>query len=478
MHPETPTVEEKLSWHFPRTFWIANIAELFERAAFYGMFIAMSLYLSEVVGFSDQAAGVVGAFFSAGIYLLPPFVGAAADRIGFRAALIIAFALLTAGYACFGAFPTKPMALLSLALVVVGGAVVKPTISGTAALCSDARHRARAFSIFYFMINIGSFSGKTLAKWLRTGVDLPHFGRLELGLPYVNYYAAFMSLVALVFIVFFYRNVDSQGTTRTARQVLDGMFKVFRNGRFICLILIVAGFWMIQGQMYSSMTKYVLRLVGREASPEWLANVNPLVVVLLVMPITHLVRHFKPVNAIAIAMMIIPLSSFIVASSPTLEARYGNQINLLGDVTIPPVPIVLIVGIAFQGLAECFLSPKYLEFASRQAPPGEEGLYMGYGHLTNLFGWCGGFLISGFLLDWYCPDPNVLSADRRALYDAAIAAGGALPAEYAHAHYIWYLFAALGVAAFCALLVFRAMTERIDRERALAARAAPGLSAD
>ncbi len=29
--------DEKLSWRFPRVFWIANSAELFERAAYYGI---------------------------------------------------------------------------------------------------------------------------------------------------------------------------------------------------------------------------------------------------------------------------------------------------------------------------------------------------------------------------------------------------------------------------------------------------------
>ena len=40
----------------------------------------------------------------------------------------------------------------------------------------------------------------------------------------------------------------------------------------MCLILIVAGFWFIQGQLYATMTQYILRLQGDEARPEWLAN--------------------------------------------------------------------------------------------------------------------------------------------------------------------------------------------------------------
>ena len=44
---------DRLSWRFPATFWHANTAELFERAAFYGMFIALVLFLTRKVGFTD-----------------------------------------------------------------------------------------------------------------------------------------------------------------------------------------------------------------------------------------------------------------------------------------------------------------------------------------------------------------------------------------------------------------------------------------
>ena len=38
---------------FPRAFWIANSVELLERAAYYGVFIVITLYLSRILGFND-----------------------------------------------------------------------------------------------------------------------------------------------------------------------------------------------------------------------------------------------------------------------------------------------------------------------------------------------------------------------------------------------------------------------------------------
>lgn len=149
--------EPTLTWRFPRAFWTANSVELFERAAYYGTFIALALYLTDVVGFSDVQAGWIGAGFASGIYLLPFITGAAADRIGFRPSLLLAFALLAAGYGSLGFFPSKGPVLSALLLIVVGGSFVKPIITGTVAKSSDARNRARAYSLFYMIVNIGSF---------------------------------------------------------------------------------------------------------------------------------------------------------------------------------------------------------------------------------------------------------------------------------------------------------------------------------
>ena len=58
--------EGKASWKFPRTFWTGNAAELFERAAYYGMFITLFRYLNIDIGFTDPQAGwITGLFLAA-----------------------------------------------------------------------------------------------------------------------------------------------------------------------------------------------------------------------------------------------------------------------------------------------------------------------------------------------------------------------------------------------------------------------------
>jgi len=50
--------EGKPTWRFPRTFWTGNAAELCERAAYYGTFIALRTYLIRVVGLDDRSSPV------------------------------------------------------------------------------------------------------------------------------------------------------------------------------------------------------------------------------------------------------------------------------------------------------------------------------------------------------------------------------------------------------------------------------------
>jgi dipeptide/tripeptide permease len=461
------TGQAKATWRFPGAFWSANVAELFERAAYYGVFIGLAVFLSDEYGFSDVGAGWVGAYYTWAIYVLPTFAGALADRMGFRRALVFAFGTLAAGYLMLGGFGTGPAlellgrsgiqvgAIVGLTVIAVGGAFVKAVISGTVAKCSDEASRARAFSIFYLMVNVGAFVGRVIAKELR----------VELGLQYVSYFASVTALGGMLVVLLTYRGVDTAGKGKSLRDVAQALWRVVRNGRFVALLAIVGGFWAIQGQAYSAMPKYVFRTVGKAANPEWLANINPLVVVTLVVPITHLVRRLRPITSIGIAMFIIPVSAILPALSSWIASVAGREVAFVGY-AVHPVTVAVAGGIFLQALAECFLSPRFLEYASRQAPKGEEGLYMGFSHLTTAFAWPISFVLSGYLLGAYCPSEKTLSAADFAQWQRATEVGGPLPDAYANADVIWYVFTAIGIASFLLLLLYRWITDRTDARRA------------
>ncbi|MBQ9817278.1 MAG: MFS transporter [Proteobacteria bacterium] len=440
------STQPKSTWRFSGTFWFANSLELCERAAYYGFFVLITLYLSSVVGFSDITAGIIAGVFAGLLYLLPPFMGVISDRIGFRRAMLMAFALLSFGYGMLGVWHDKVTVCLFLFVLVIGSAFIKPLITGTVAKTTDETNRARGFSLFYWTVNIGAFLGKTFIPFVRQGI----------GIEYINYFSSAVCLVALfIAFLFYHPKEDEQSERKTFGELFHTLFKILTNARLLVLTLIIAGFWTVQQQLYASMPKYVIRTVGEDAKPEWIANVNPLVVVICVIFVTQWMRKKKAITSMTLGMFIMPFSAFAMSLGPWLRDGAGD--SLLG---LHPFTFMLVVGIALQGLAECFISPRFLEFFSLQAPKGEEGVYLGFSHLHSFFSTIAGFFISGFLLDKYCPDPKTLPEN---LTDAEIAA------TYANAHHIWYYFVVIAFVSGIALVIYSLVCRSIDQKKLLTA---------
>jgi dipeptide/tripeptide permease len=450
---------------FSRAFWVANSVELLERAAYYGVFVVITLYLSRIIGFNDVEAAVIAGSFSGGLYLLPVFTGAYADKIGFKAALILAFSLLTIGYASLAIFPAileakgfveyarevtyhglrdmniRYMIIPIMIVIMIGGSFIKSVITGTVAKETSESNRARGFSIFYMMVNIGAFSGKTIVKPLRESLG-------NLGLVNLNYYAAGMTLLALILIIFMYKSTKHAGEGKSLREIWKALVKVLTNIRLLGLILIITGFWMVQHQLYATMPKYVLRLAGESASPSWYANVNPLVVVIFVALITRLMKSKTPLFSMTVGMFIMPVSALLMGAGHWLD---GDVIGM------HPVAFMMIVGIVFQALAECFISPRFLEFFSLQSPKGEEGLYLGFSHLHSFFSSVLGFGLSGYLLSRYLPDPTL---------PEYVNNPGAWEAASVNAHYIWYYFTAIALVSAFLLIIYGRVTRKRDLAKA------------
>lgn len=454
--------------NFTRAFWVANSVELLERAAYYGVFIVITLYLSRIIGFNDVEAAMIAGTFSAGLFFFPMFTGALADKIGFKLALIIAFGLLTVGYAGLALFPgfleakgfaeyTKDAVTLHglrghpirynivpiMFIIMIGGSFIKSVITGTVAKETTESNRARGFAIFYMMVNIGAFSGKTIVKPLRMSMG-------DVGLININFFSAFATGLALVLIILLYRSSKRDGEGKTLKEIWQALVKVLTNGRLLLLILIITGFWMVQHQLYATMPKYVLRLAGEGASPSWYANVNPLVVVIFVSLVTRLMQKRTSLFSMTVGMFIMPLSALLMAA--------GNLIHADTVLGMHPVAFMMVIGIVFQALAECFISPRYLEFFSLQAPKGEEGLYLGFSHLHSFFSSILGFGISGFLLTKYCPDPSL---------DKYIGNRELWLSDASNAHYIWYYFVAIALVSALALILYGQIVNRLDAKKQL-----------
>lgn len=267
---------------FSPAFWTANFAELLERAAYYGVFIVITLYLSRILAFNDIEAAAIAGTFSALLYFLPTFAGAYADKIGFKKSLLFAFSFLTLGYLGLGLLPTfiqhaglaeygtettfhglaessfRYAILPVMALIIIGGSFIKSVITGTVSLETSEDNRATGFSIFYTIVNIGAFSGKTIVKPLRDAMG-------NVGLINISYFSAGMTLLALLAVFFFFKPSVQKREGKTFGEIWTAFIKVLFNVRLIVLIFIITGFWLVQHQLYATMPKYVLRMAGESA---------------------------------------------------------------------------------------------------------------------------------------------------------------------------------------------------------------------
>jgi len=152
---------------FPPTFYYANAIELFERLAWYGLYVGLSLYLTDIVGFKDKAAGAVLGYVRLVSSLAPIVCGAIADRISFKRSLMVAFGLYAFGYGALLVAPNKALAVAALVCCAIGGGFMKPVITGTIVRTAPEGRENDGFAVFYRMVNSGSVVGKSLAYLVR-----------------------------------------------------------------------------------------------------------------------------------------------------------------------------------------------------------------------------------------------------------------------------------------------------------------------
>jgi dipeptide/tripeptide permease len=389
---------------FPRTFYFANAIELLERLAFYGTYIGLSLYLTNVVHFSDTATGsLLGNFRFVGS-LSPIVCGAIADRITFKRSLVVAFSLYAFGYTALFAFPTPGLTVAALMCMAIAGGFMKPVITGTVVRTAPEGRQVEGFAIFYRMINAGSTVGKSLAYAVRVLVAL----------RYVMITSVVASVGALGIALFAYeepvRGAESQKDD--LKKTLVGYVHALRELRFAAFLLVASGFYFMSEQFYMTFPKYVTRHIDAKAPLEIITLINPALIALLQGPVARLFQRLSPLAAMIVGMLIGTASMLAMGALPTLG---GACISL-----------------AFFALAEMCFSPRFYDHVASFAPSGRAGLYMGLAFVPFAVGaWIGG-QVSGVMIAEYMP-----------------AVGARSPLT------IWSSYAGLGLLCAAAMLVYR-----------------------
>ncbi len=415
---------------FSATFWIANLMELFERAAYYGLNSVLAVYLTLGVarggiGATEQAVGFLQGIVYAATYVLPILGGALADRYGYRRMLILAFSLLATGYFAAGYSSAYALVFLALLVMATGAGLFKPIISGTIARTTDERTSSLGFGIYYWMINVGAFLAPLVVSVLKG------FSWRWVFTASAAYTGAMLLPALLV-----YRDPPRPESTKTMGQVLMGAAEVLADARFMLMIVVYSGFWILYFQQFGSVLWYLRDFVDRE--PVSAAVTSLLAALGLPFRFTFDAEHVTVIDAGMIILLQVPISRLVRDWPPLGTMVAGMVVGAAGILclALSRSPWALVGGIAVFAVGEMTAHPKYYSFVGLVAPPDRKAVYMGYAFLYGVFGSLLGSNLGGFLYERMLK-PALGTAE----------AGG-------RAALFWVLFAAMGAAAALGLLLF------------------------
>ena len=409
---------------FERPFWVANITEIFERLAYYGAFASLALYLQEKLNFSTQQTGTLTGLFGGMVWFLAIFGGATADRLGFRRALSVAYFILAVAYFLIGSIAAPWLAPLRnalplglfvgaiLILPALGISLVKPCVVGTTARASKENVRSIGYSIYYTMVNIGGALGPLFASWAHRNLGVENVYRVSA-----------LSVFAMFFVVLiFFReprkasDAPPPSIATVARNfcVVLGNYRLvlpvlliallLRIGlsvfpswnvpwwiwiillalvlagisRFMWFLVIFTGYWVVFWQQYISVPGYLHNYVDPKADVELILVTDGVTVICLTLLVNYLIRKMPAFQAVILGTLITSLSWLILAFRPTVWGA--------------------VLSIFVLALGEITQQPRYYEYISRLAPPGQQGTYMGFAFLpigigSLIGGWFGGTLM-------------------------------------------------------------------------------------
>jgi proton-dependent oligopeptide transporter, POT family len=370
---------------FERSFWVANGSEIFERLAYYGSFASLANYLRETLNFPTQQTGTLTGIFGGMVWFLAIFGGAVADKLGFRRALSLAYLILTAAYFLLGsigspwlapvrnAVPLELFVGCILILPALGIALVKPSVVGTTARASKENVRSLGYSIYYTMVNIGGASGPLAAS----------LARRHLGAGRIFLIASAVVLVMFFLVVLFFRQPKQSEDVPvpSVSQTLGNFLKVLGNAKFMIFLVIFTGYWIVFWQQWIVMPVYLHEYVNKDIDVELVLVTDGIVVITCTILVNYLTRKIPAFHAIILGTLITGLSWLILALHPTLWGAVGAI-------------VVLAIG-------EMVHQPRYYEYISRLAPPGQQGTYMGFAFLpvgigSLIGGWFGGKVLHYF----------------------------------------------------------------------------------
>jgi dipeptide/tripeptide permease len=358
---------QDLFGRFPRLFWVVNAIELFERGAYYGMLAVLPYHLVYNLHFPTTAFGVLLGILTPFLYLLPIISGSLVEKYGFRPMLVLALALVIVGYLASSLMTTFEAFVLAFVVFGTGVGTFKPIISASIAHTTAPEARNLGYSIYYWMINLGSFSMPIIISIFIPKQDY----------VYVFYLSAALIAVNIALAVFVFKNPVPPNPQKSVADIFKGAALVLKDLRFLALLLIYSGFWFMYATNHLALLLYALDfgVLGDWFPPALVAIVNPGTIIFLGPFLGKLFGKYDSLKVMVLGMGIF-IAGLLVVGLTTVAA-------------------VFFLGIVIFSIGEFVTHPTYIAYVSKIAPEERLTVYMAYAFIPPLIGLSAGNIIGG-----------------------------------------------------------------------------------
>lgn len=379
----------------PRELWLVYVLKFLESYGYFSISMLLVLYLSDEFGLSDVEAGTMYGLFGAFTGLASFFMGFVVDSLGVRVSLITGFSILTT--ARFLLATTTSLAVVKLVLFVlmpIGGSLGIPVLSMGIKRYTTSRNRGFAFGVFYAVMNVAALlSGLIIDLMeikLNSGVtiDGTYYSPRRMIL-FSGMVLSFLGvLTALLFREIKVGEDDEEVQAMivnpvTPWQIAAELSQMPQFWRFLGITVICINLKMIFRYMDAVLPTYLVREFGPYVPKGTINSINPAMIIFLVPLVSALTAEYLHFD-------MIHLGSYISGMS---------ALPLALDTSIPAA----ITFVVILSLGEAIWSPRFYDLTVSMAPEGREGTFVAMGAAPLFFAKFPVGLISGYLLDAYCP---------------------------------------------------------------------------
>ena len=369
---------------FTLNYWVVILMEFFERGSYYGMMSILSVYMTDQLNYTKESVGVIKSIIQPLLYILPILSGAIGDRFGYKKTLTFAFIFLGLGYFLTSQTTEYAMVFASLIIMGIGAGAFKPMISGTIARETNESNSTLGFGIYYWSINLGAFLFPLI---------LVPFIKNTFGWQYVMLASAIATTAMLIPTFLVYKEPKRPKSTKSLAEVLKGAVMVLSDFRFIGLIVIYSGFWILYFQMFDSVLWYVQKYVDATSLNNFVNGALGIIGININWKFD--VEHVTVINAGTIILLQIVVSNIVkhTKALPTMIAGIAMGTIGMAILAINTNIWIFIIGITIFSIGEMTAHPKFISYVGLIAPEDKKALYLGYSFLYGVLGsFIGGIL--------------------------------------------------------------------------------------